>query len=85
MLFLFHFTPVGLGDMYWHLNTGRWIWEHGALPDSDPFTYTTQVNNPDSGQGTISKNYWQLLTLQDSGWHNYCTLVCMPHWVCGDW
>jgi len=63
-LFLYHFNPVGLGDMYWHLNTGRWIWEHGALPESDPFTYTTQINNPDPGQGTAPKNYWQLLTLQ---------------------
>lgn len=25
-------------DYFWHLATGRWIVEHGALPASDPFT-----------------------------------------------
>jgi len=63
-LFLYHISPIGLGDLYWHLNTGRWIWEHGALPISDPFTYTTQIDSQDSSQGPDTKNYWQLLTLQ---------------------
>ena len=25
-------------DVYWHLAAGRWILEHGALPDGDPFS-----------------------------------------------
>jgi hypothetical protein len=28
-------------DIWWHLKTGRWILETGAIPVSDPFTFTT--------------------------------------------
>lgn len=27
-------------DPYWHIATGRWIIEHGAVPRQDPFSYT---------------------------------------------
>lgn len=27
-------------DTYWHLETGRWILEHNAVPRSDPFSYS---------------------------------------------
>lgn len=57
ILFLFHINPIGLGDVYWHLNTGRWIWEHGALPHSDPFTYTI-TNELDARQRLILQGYW---------------------------
>jgi hypothetical protein len=63
ILFLFHIYPIGLGDLYWHLNTGRWIWEHGALPDNDPFTYTV-TDTSDAGTGLVSQKDWQHLTLQ---------------------
>jgi hypothetical protein len=29
--------PIRNYDLFWHLATGRWIAEHGALPRSDPF------------------------------------------------
>lgn len=29
--------PLGDVDYFWHLATGRWIHEHGALPRTDPF------------------------------------------------
>ncbi|MEO8332922.1 MAG: hypothetical protein ABI479_10860 [Gallionella sp.] len=57
ILFLFHIYPIGLGDVYWHLNGGRWIWEHGALPDSDPFTFTFG-DNLDVRQRLILQGYW---------------------------
>ena len=57
ILFLFHIYPIGLGDVYWHLNTGRWIWEHGALPGSDPFTYTIG-DTLDARQRLILQGYW---------------------------
>ncbi|MFZ5523910.1 MAG: tetratricopeptide repeat protein [Pseudomonadota bacterium] len=63
VLFLFYLSPIGLGDVYWHLNTGRWIWEHGALPDSDPFTYT-QAGSLDAQPGLHFQDYWQSLILQ---------------------
>ena len=32
--------PLVSGDLWWHLSTGRWILEHGALPTTDPFSHT---------------------------------------------
>ena len=29
-------------DLFWHLASGRWILEHGALPRTDPFRFTSQ-------------------------------------------
>jgi hypothetical protein len=49
---LFHFShPLADGDLWWHLNTGRWIISHRALPQSDPFTYT--VSPPFSGRARM--------------------------------
>jgi len=33
-------------DFWWHLATGRWIVEHGKLPDKDPFSFTTLHSDP---------------------------------------
>ena len=30
-------APIRSNDYFWHLATGRWIWEHRALPLTDPF------------------------------------------------
>ena len=30
--------PVQDLDIWWHLRTGRWIAEHGAVPATDPFS-----------------------------------------------
>jgi hypothetical protein len=27
-------------DTYWHIAAGRWIWEHAAVPTTDPFSHT---------------------------------------------
>lgn len=29
-------------DLFWHLASGRWILEHGALPRTDPFRFTSR-------------------------------------------
>lgn len=29
-------------DFWWHLKTGEWIWQHKAIPHTDPFSYTFQ-------------------------------------------
>lgn len=36
------FAPQVLndGDTYWHIATGRWILDHGAVPKADVFSYT---------------------------------------------
>ncbi|MES2017120.1 MAG: hypothetical protein V4484_11550 [Pseudomonadota bacterium] len=31
---------LGDPDTYWHLATGRWMFEHGAVPHSDPFSHS---------------------------------------------
>lgn len=31
-------TPMELGDAWWHMKTGGWIWEHKGLPAADPFS-----------------------------------------------
>ncbi|MBI3479900.1 MAG: hypothetical protein HY016_06035 [Nitrosomonadales bacterium] len=40
-MFVYHTYPLGLSDFWWHLNTGRWIWEHGTMPVDDPFLFTS--------------------------------------------
>lgn len=37
-----HFLDLVLldGDTYWHLATGQWILQHGAIPMEDPFSHT---------------------------------------------
>ena len=40
-IFLYHTYPLGLSDFWWHLNTGRWIWNNGAMPVDDPFLFTS--------------------------------------------
>lgn len=31
-----------LGDSFWSIATGRWILEHGRLPETDPFSFTAE-------------------------------------------
>ena len=57
VLFLFHTYPLGLGDIYWHLNTGRWIIDHGTLPVADPFLYTLPAVL-DERQILLLQGYW---------------------------
>ncbi len=50
--FLVYSTPkVWDYDFWWHLATGRYIVEHGALPSDDPFSY---VNNLKENQGIVN-------------------------------
>jgi len=30
-------------DLFWHLASGRWILEHRALPETDPFRFTSEA------------------------------------------
>lgn len=33
-------------DFWWHLATGKWIVEHGRLPEEDPFSFATLQQDP---------------------------------------
>jgi hypothetical protein len=39
---LFGVWPLRGGDLVMHLTVGRWIWEHGWVPITDPFSYITE-------------------------------------------
>lgn len=40
-IFLYFAHPLHDGDMWIHLNHGRWLLENGVFPSGDPFAYTT--------------------------------------------
>lgn len=48
--------PVGDIDLWWHLAAGRWIVEHGRLPDVDPFGVFGEANPVRSA--TVLKGQW---------------------------
>jgi hypothetical protein len=27
-------------DLWWHIKTGQWMWQHGAVPTTDPFSHS---------------------------------------------
>ena len=60
--FLLYTGPVEDGDFFWHLATGRWIWEHRALPERDPFTWTAALGQQGAevpaNQRFTLKSYW---------------------------
>lgn len=39
-------TASGDSDMWWHLRSGKYIWENHRLPVPDPFAYTTDSGTP---------------------------------------
>src|SRR5437867_4056273 len=45
-LFLFcavyFFRSIETDDIWWHLSSGRYIWEHHHLPSQDPFPYADE-------------------------------------------
>jgi hypothetical protein len=38
----FGLYPLSGGDLWMHLTVGRWIWQHGAILRTDPFSYVTE-------------------------------------------
>jgi len=38
----FGYTIMRGSDLWWHLASGRWMWEHGAVPSADPWSFTHQ-------------------------------------------
>ncbi len=50
-------VPVYNYDFWWHLATGKYIVENNALPQSDPFSYTTH-ETPTKRKTMILKGNW---------------------------
>ena len=48
-------------DFWWHLATGKWIVEHGGLPNEDPFSFTTLQQDPYAATNWVKlilQQYW---------------------------
>jgi hypothetical protein len=41
VLFALSITPIRSYDYFWHLATGHWILDHRSLPETDPFTLSS--------------------------------------------
>jgi hypothetical protein len=61
---LYLLRPISDSDLFWHLKTGEWIYEHQSLPSSDPFAYTTP-DPPSRVVRFILTSYW----LSQLGFH----------------
>jgi len=51
------FQPISDADFFWHLKTGEWIWQHQALPATDPFAYPTPAHLNAMQRFTLT-SYW---------------------------
>jgi hypothetical protein len=40
---VFLLNPLNDPDFFWHLKSGEWIWQHGEIPERDPFNYTSEI------------------------------------------
>lgn len=53
--------PVHDPDFWWHLKTGEWVWQHRSIPESDPFSFTTDENIRPAQQTRVNyllAQYW---------------------------
>ncbi len=50
--------PIGDPDSWWHLATGRWMWQHRALPSADPFGVTPAEPVDPSRLLFVLRQYW---------------------------
>jgi len=59
LLFFLIFTSMPLWDpdFWWHINTGRYIVENRALPDEDPFSFTTPEGHT-LRKEVLLRRYW---------------------------
>ena len=53
-------APIGSYDFFWHLATGRWITEHGALPLIDPFGVASEKIAWINGEWIFQVLAWSL-------------------------
>jgi len=59
LLFFLLYSSISVWDpdFWWHINTGRYILKHKALPEEDPFTFTTP-EGATLRKTVILKGYW---------------------------
>ncbi len=73
--------PVDDPDTFWHLATGKWIVEHRALPEKDPFGFTTQHPEPQEQVRVsfILRQYWMGQIIMYAGYllGGYWGIICL--------
>ena len=57
IFFFFTNTINTISDFWWHISTGRWIWQNSELPSEDPFSNTVSLE-PSTQRNIILKGYW---------------------------
>jgi hypothetical protein len=50
--------PMSAPDLWWHLATGRWMWENGALMQADPFNFVSFQSDSSLWRSLVLKQYW---------------------------
>jgi hypothetical protein len=64
---------MGDGDTWWHLETGDWILQHGAIPRVDPFSFT-MAGSPWTAHEWLSE-LWLALAYRAAGWSGVALLT----------
>jgi hypothetical protein len=57
-LFLHLTLPLFDHDFWWHLATGKWMWQNGSLMHSDPFNFPSYPADHPTYQSFFLKQYW---------------------------
>jgi hypothetical protein len=64
LVFIYEYLSLNLWDydFWWHIASGRYIIENGHIPDKDPFSYTSELeenrNLMPERESFILKQYW---------------------------
>jgi len=72
-LALLSVAPIRSNDYFWHLASGRWMWEHHALPERDPFGVASTPIRWIDGEWLFQAALWPL---QEAGGHTAVSLAC---------
>ena len=51
-------VPIFDPDFWWHLASGKWMWQHGALITGDPFTIDSPFKEPSLSGSFVLRQYW---------------------------
>jgi|Deesub1362A_J573_1020465.scaffolds.fasta_scaffold00456_8 hypothetical protein len=51
-------TPISDNDLWWHLATGRWIWQNMTIPSDDPFGIPLNLDETPLRKNFILRQYW---------------------------
>ena len=76
----FGYTVMRGSDLWWHLATGRWIFEHRAIPFSDPWSFTAKQTRwvVDAWLSDLAFYVWsKLFGMMAIVWWKWIVIVAM--------